>query len=140
MKKQLGFLAFCLLAVSCDTSSDLTPTSIYGFWVIETVYLNGENSIKYVDYLNNGGNHLNIKEDKTFGRNYDLGYWYFYDNTLILHRDESSGFKDWTYKLIELSGDKLVLERLEESQHCCNFDSFTENEIITIREVYKRMN
>jgi len=143
MKKQVALLTLCFAALSCDTSSDSTPstTSILGFWSRETVYLNGVNSIEYVDFLNDGTNFLNIKKDKTFERAYDNGSWNLSNKTLALNRNESSGLIDWTYEVIEHSANSLILEiKLTESQYCCGFDSFTDNEIITIREVYIRLN
>jgi hypothetical protein len=143
MKKNLLFLTLCFAVLSCDTSSDMDPSthSITGFWSRETVYLNGVNSIEYVDFLNNGTNFLSIKNDKTFERAYDNGSWNLSCKTLVLDREEPSGLGDWTYEIIEHSDNNLTLEiKLTESQYCCGFDSFTDNEIITIREVYKRSN
>jgi hypothetical protein len=144
VKKQLTLLTLCLAAIiSCDTNSHVTPSaeSILGFWSIETVYLNGVNSIAYVDFLHNGTNFLNIKKDKTFERAYDVGNWDLSDLTLTLDRKEPSGYGDWEYKIIEYSTNNLILEiKLPEGLYCCDFDSFTDNEIITIREVYKRSN
>src|SRR6187549_1975069 len=112
MKKQLALLTLCFAVLSCDTGSDLTQNtnSILGFWSRETVYLNGVNSSQYVDFLNGDTNFLNIKKDKTFERAYDLGHWNLYNKTLTLDREDSSGIADWTYKVIQYSGDKLILE------------------------------
>lgn len=141
MKKQLISFAVFLTAISCDTSQEQTTEIdlIQGFWSRETVYLNGENSNKYVDFLNDGTNFLHIKQDKTFARAYDMGLWDLSHQTLTLDRNESTRMIDWTYIITELSNDKLILEtKLTEGQYCCGFDAFTDNEIITITEVYKR--
>lgn len=142
MKNLLGLLTFCLVALSCETSSDLVPgnKAIVGFWSRETVFLNGVNSLEYVDFLN-GTNFLNIKNDNTFERAYDIGRWNLSYPTLMLDREGSSGISDWTYEIIAYSENNLVLEiRLTEGQYCCGFDAFSDNEIITIREFYKKLN
>ena len=143
MKKQLAILAICFAALSCDNNSDsdISPDTIIGFWSRETVYLNGVNSIAYVDFLNGGTNYINIKNDNTFDRAYDIGVWDLCNNTLTLKRDENTGSANWTYKIISHTGTNLILEmRLNESQYCCDFDSFNDSEIITIKEVYKKIN
>ena len=58
----------------------------------------------------------------------------------MLDRVESGGFIDWKYKIVETSANLLVLEmNLAAGQYCCSGDAFQANEVITIREVYKRM-
>jgi hypothetical protein len=140
MKTYLKLLLPCLVLLSCDTSSDLKP-SILGFWSRETVYLNGVNSVEYVDFLNNGTNFLELKADETFARAYDLGRWNLSGHTLTLDRDAPLPQADWSYGVIRLWNDELVVEiKLTEGQYCCGFDEFDDDEIITIREVYKRLN
>jgi hypothetical protein len=143
MRSRLSVLAICLIVVSCDSNVDLSikPDSLIGFWSRETVYLNGTNSNEYVDFLNGGTNFLEIKENTTFSRAYDNGSWQLSNQTLNLERDEATGLGDWSYKIIELSNRNLILEiKLTESQYCCGFDSFSDNEIITIKEVYTKIN
>jgi len=58
---------------------------------------------------------------------------------LTLDRDEPSGYQDWEYKIVAFSKDFLVLElKLVEGKYCCSFDEFADDEIITIKEVYRR--
>jgi hypothetical protein len=139
MKKKLFILCLSFAVLSCDPNSDvIEPNSLIGFWNRETVYLNGVNSIEFVDFLN-GGNYLEMKEDRTFSRAYDNGNWNQSNRTLSLERSVNSGMGDWTYKIIDVTKDVLTLEiKLTESQYCCGFDAFDENEIITILEIYKR--
>jgi hypothetical protein len=89
MKNLFFILAICLV-LSCDNESDQQPNAndIIGFWSRETVYLNDVNSNEYVDFLNNGTNFLDLKEDKIFYRAYDIGTWQLSGRTLTLDRDE----------------------------------------------------
>ncbi|MEJ1239704.1 hypothetical protein WBG78_16325 [Chryseolinea sp. T2] len=141
MRKQLAVLALLYAAMSCDKDSDATPTedAMLGLWNREIVYLNGTNSDQIWDNLN-GTNHLQFNRDKTFGRAYEIGHWVLSGKSLTLDRDESTGGRDWIYDIIENSKDKLVLEiKLRESEYCCDFDAFSDTEIITIREVYRKV-
>jgi hypothetical protein len=132
-------LAICTVTLSCDSNPDLDiqADSVIGFWSRETVYLNGVNS----DFLSGHNSFLEIKKDKTFYRPYDIGTWHLLCNTLNLERAASSGMGNWTYKIIDHTKDYLTLEiNPTEGQYCCGFDEFTDNEIITIKEVYKKVN
>jgi hypothetical protein len=126
--------------ISCDnTDVKVQENSIVGFWHRETVYLNGINSAEYFDLLN-GTSFLSIKSDNTFDRPYDFGTWLRSDNTFTLKRSYS-GIGEWEYTIIEETKTTLVIEmQLNESEYCCGFDEFDDNEIITIKEVYKRIN
>jgi hypothetical protein len=142
MKINLFILAICLATFSCDDPSDNTnlDDSLIGFWSVETVYLNGVNSLEYVDFLN-GGNFLEIKEDNTFQRAYEFGTWSRSNLTLTLDRDENTGRGDWAYRILKQTKMSLVLEtKLKEGEYCCGFPQFDDDEIITIREVYKKVN
>lgn len=141
--KNLFFILMISVALSCDNDSDTEPqvNDMIGFWSRETVYLNEVNSNEYVDFLNDGTNFLDLREDKVFHRAYDIGTWNLSGYTLTLDRDESSGFNDWEYKILTFSKDFLVLEvKLVEGKYCCGFDEFADDEIITIREVYRKQN
>ena len=141
--KNLLIIAMCISFLSCDNNTALTtqPDSIVGLWSREIVYLNGVNSNEYVDFLNNGTNFLNLYKDKSFSRAYDNGTWRVLNDTLKLKRDLNSGMGDWTYKIIDHTKSSLTLEtKLTEGQYCCGFDQFTDTEIITIKEVYKKGN
>jgi len=143
MKNYPLMLIICALLTGCDSGSDpaFNAEQLLGFWSRETVYLNGVNSNAYVDFLNGGTNFLDIKRDKTFSRAYDNGSWALFDEALVLDRMESNGRGDWKYKIIHRSAGDLVLEiKLTGGQYCCGFDAFAEDEVITIREVYKRLN
>ena len=142
MKTPFFILAICLV-LSCDSESDHQPNAndVIGFWSRETVYLNEINSNEYVDFLNNGTNFLDLKEDWVFHRAYDIGTWKLSGNTLTLDRDEPSGYEDWEYKILAFSEDFLMLEvKLVEAKYCCGFDEFADDEVITIREVYRKQN
>jgi hypothetical protein len=142
MKNLFFILAICLV-LSCDNESDQQPNAndIIGFWSRETVYLNDVNSNEYVDFLNNGTNFLDLKEDKIFYRAYDIGTWQLSGRTLTLDRDEPSGYEDWEYKILTFSEDFLMLEvKLVEGKYCCGFDEFADDDIITIRELYRKQN
>jgi hypothetical protein len=139
--KNLFFILVICVVMSCDNDSDDQPSAqdLIGFWSRETVYLNEVNSNEYVDFLNNGTNFLDLKEDKIFHRAYDLGTWRLSGYTLTLDRDEPSGYQDWECKIVAFSKDFLVLElKLVEGKYCCSFDEFADDEIITIKEVYRR--
>jgi hypothetical protein len=141
--KNLFFILIICVALSCDRDSDAEPqvADMIGFWSRETVYLNEVNSNEYVDFLNNGTNFLDLKEDKIFHRAYDIGTWQLSGSTLILDRDELSGYADWEYKIVAFSQDFLMLEiKLVEGKYCCGFDEFADDEIIRIREVYRKQN
>lgn len=141
--KNLFFILMISVALSCDNDSDTEPqvNDMIGFWSRETVYLNEVNSNEYVDFLNDGTNFLDLREDKVFHRAYDIGTWNLSGYTLTLDRDESSGFNDWEYKILTFSKDFLVLEvKLVEGKYCCGFDEFADDEIITIKEVYRKQN
>lgn len=138
--KNILFIIAIGVAVSCDNDADEQPdiNDVIGFWSRETVYLNEVNSNEYVDFLNNGTNFLDLKEDKIFHRAYDLGTWRLSGHTLTLDR-EPAGYEDWEYRIVSFSKDFLVLElKLVESKYCCSFDAFADDEIITIKEVYRR--
>ncbi|HYG02337.1 MAG TPA: hypothetical protein VD927_07815 [Chryseosolibacter sp.] len=142
MKTKLSLLILSLLTLSCDHSADEVKNSdaIVGFWSRQSVYLNGVNSNEHADFLNGGTNHLHIRKDNTFGRAYDNGTWLLSDGMLVLDRIESGGFADWTYKIVHHLNDSLVLDtQLTEGEYCCDFPSFAEDEVITIREVYKKL-
>jgi len=141
MKKKLLFLFICFAVVSCENEYDdcSHAESIIGMWSRETVYLNGDNSVEYVDFLNNGTNYLELKNDKTFARVYDNGTWQLAGKSLMLDRDETSGLSDWNYAIVDVTKNNLTLEvKLNESQYCCGFEEFEDNEIIVIKEVYKK--
>ncbi len=140
MRQPLCIVVICFAVLACDNSADINirPDSITGFWSREMVYLNGVNSVEYVDFLNGGTNFLEIKNDHTFSRAYDNGTWHLSNVVIKLERGGAS--LDWTYKIIEYSKENLILEiKLTEGQYCCGFDAFSENEIITIKEVYKKV-
>jgi hypothetical protein len=142
MKNLFVILTICV-ALSCDSDSDTEPraSDLIGFWSRETVYLNEVNSNEYVDFLNNGTNFLDLREDKVFHRAYDIGTWNISGYTLTLDRDEDTGFSDWEYKILAFSKDFLMLEmKLVESKYCCGFDAFADDEIITIKEIYRKQN
>lgn len=139
--KNLFFIMAIGLLLSCDNESDEQPNDndIIGLWSRETVYLNEVNSSEYVDFLNNGTNFLYLKEDKVFHRAYDIGIWRLSGRILTLDRNEPSGYEDWEYEILAFSEDFLMLEvKLVESKYCCSFDEFADDEIISIREVYRR--
>jgi hypothetical protein len=141
MKKRLLFLVIGYAALSCENEYDecTHAESIVGFWSRETVYFNGVNSVEYVDFLNNGTNYLELKDDNTFARAYDNGTWQLTGKSLKLDRDETSGLSDWNYAIVEVTKNSLTLEvKLNEGQYCCGFDEFDDSEIIIIKEVYKK--
>jgi hypothetical protein len=143
MKTRLFLLIICCSTFSCENrvDFDIKADSLIGFWSRETVYLNGVNSAEYVDFLNDGNGFLEIKEDQGFSRPYDLGVWHLSGRILTLDRDESTGMGDWSYKILEVSPKKFVLEiSLTEGQYCCGFDAFTSDEVIVIKEVYSKLN
>jgi len=138
--RHLSFLLIaCLVVLSCEEHKFVRPEAIVGSWRSEAVYLNGVNSEQYFDWLNTGSVFI-IKNDNTYARNYVWGNWRLSNEELRLEANENMGMVDWNYKIIEQTKDQLTLElHLTESQYCCNFDSFTDTEIITIKEVYKRI-
>jgi hypothetical protein len=141
MRRLSILLAVCFGVLSCDEDNVTTvrPEAIIGSWRSETVYLNGVNSEQYVDWLNTGSVFI-IKDDNTYARNYVWGNWRLCNEELKLEANADMGMADWKYKIIEHTEDRLTLElNLTESQYCCNFDSFTDAEVITIKEVYKRI-
>jgi hypothetical protein len=139
MQVKLLFAAFFLLALSCDsdTETKIDQAKLVGLWNLETVYLNGVNSDEQTDILN-GNNFLELKPNLTFERAYDPGFWSINGKILKLDRGEGTRV-DWTYRVISQDNHNLVLEmKLREGDYCCNFDHFESDEVITIREVYKR--
>lgn len=139
--KNLFLILTISVALSCSNDSDVEPqiNDMIGFWSRETVYLNEVNSNEYVDFLNDGTNFLVLREDKMFHRAYDIGTWNLSGYTLTLDREEATGFNDWEYRIISFSKDFLILEiKLVEGKYCCGFEAFAEDEVITIREVYRK--
>lgn len=142
MKRQLLFLLICCAGLSCEEEQNNCPDAgkLVGIWSRETVFLNGVNSAAYVDFLNNGTNFLDLKTNKSFARAYDNGTWRLSGRLLKLERDATSGIGDWTYDILSLTETSLTLEtRMNESQYCCGFEAFSDNEIIAIKEVYSRV-
>ena len=120
-----------------DSDAGIKTDSLAAFWNLEKVTINGSNSTEY-NY--SPANFLELGSDKTFSRAYESGEWNLSGRNLTLDRDESFGMSDWSYQIISVSDDALVMEmQLIESQYRWDFESFTENEVLTIREVYNKI-
>lgn len=86
------------------------------------------------------GRYLGLVEGGEYFGVYMTGTWALQGKNLQIHR----AFMDpdaelWNYEVVGFSNDRLILEiRLTESQYCCDFEEFASDEVITIREIYKR--
>jgi hypothetical protein len=140
MKKRFFVVAILFACFSCclgDPEPELNVDSLPGVWNLEEVTINGINSAEY-NY--SPSKFLALESDKTFSRAYESGSWNLKGKNLTLYHNKTFGMSDWSYQIISLSEDKLIVEmQLIESEYRWNFDSFSENEILTIREVYIRI-
>ena len=136
MKKIILMLLICIATLSCN-NNEPELTSPLGFWLLQRVDLNGINAVR-TDFTM--ANYLDIKDDKTLSRCYDRGKWGLADHALTIDWD-SPGGTDWTYKIIDQTQNTLTLQvELTESQYNYDFNEFSDDEIITITEFYKKTN
>lgn len=138
MKTRLLLVATVFACISCcdDDESEIKSDSLHGLWNLEKVTIAGTNTI---EYDNSPANFLQLDGDKKFSRAYESGNWILKGRNLTLDRDETFGMVDWSYQIISITNTGLVVEmQLIESEYRWNFESFADDELLTIREVYAK--
>jgi hypothetical protein len=137
MKTRFLFVAILFACFSCclgDPEPEINVDSLAGFWNLQEVTINDINSD---EYNFSPSNFLKLESNKTFSRAYESGNWNLKGKNLTLDREEALGMSDWHYQIISITDNKLVVEmQLIESEYRWDFDSFTDEEVLTIREVY----
>jgi hypothetical protein len=139
----LLLIVICFIStVSCEQKesklSKVDTTLLTGGWNLEEVTFNSIDGTEINEWISNS-TVLHLDEDQTYYRNYVSGKWSLEDKKLILNPADDSKFYYWEYGIITLSKTKLEVRiELTESQYCCDFEQFEDDEIITITETYTK--
>ncbi|MFY0605923.1 MAG: hypothetical protein JXR10_04355 [Cyclobacteriaceae bacterium] len=140
--KRLYFRIVLLLTIGLsgcsDESTEITPELMIGGWNLDEVVINGLNGSEINDWISNS-TALGLDSTLMYYRNYVTGNWSLEGDKLILDpADRLSGFY-WEYEILTVTSKQLKMKiELTESQYCCDFEQFGDNELLTIVETYSR--
>lgn len=139
MKKLLPVVVLLFGCFSCcdDSDPEINVDALSGFWNLHEVKINGKSS---AEYNFSPANFLKLDSDNTFSRAYISGNWVLSGRKLTLQHAGSIQMPDWSYEILSISEDRLVIEmQLIEAEYLWNFDSFAENDVLNIREAYVKL-
>ncbi len=136
-----GFIYFIISAslfFSCSEETvEIQPDLLLGGWNLEKVEIDDLDGTKINDWVSSAA--LYFDKDQSYYRNYVGGEWTVSGDKLIL--DPTEGLEQFyrESKILLLSDNTLkVRMNLTESQYCCDFEQFGDDEILTITETYTR--
>lgn len=138
--KTLKLLLFTISLTSlfsCNQEEiEINQDLITGQWNLEQVTLNNINGTEINDWISNS-TILNIDDNKSYYRNYVSGEWSLIDDKLNLIPIQELQIDSWNYQILELTKKTLKIKvYLTESEYCCDFEQFVDDEILTIVETY----
>ncbi|GAA0893464.1 hypothetical protein GCM10009122_31430 [Fulvivirga kasyanovii] len=124
---------------ACDKEeSVLDPKLITGTWKLENVTFNGIDGGAINDWVSTSAI-LQVDDNKHYYRNYVGGEWNINNRKLILDPGDRLPEFYWEYEILELTKETLKVKiLLSETQYCCDFDQFENDDVLVIIETYKK--
>jgi len=122
-----------------DDTVQAKKSDLIGVWQTESGIIKNASGVEVDNQIENNTT-LSLGEADAYYRNYIEGNWTLAANKITLMPDASFQQDSWDYQVLEFTETTLTLEvKLTEAAYCCNFPEFASNELLTITEVYKRV-
>lgn len=128
-------ISFIMIFLSCKKNDSVQLSPITGNWQSKEIYINGQ----LQDVKLSNSTHLSVQEDFQYIRNYTSGTWKLEGNRIEFIPKQELALPSRQYQIVEHSEEILYLEIiLTEKEYGWNFEDIAEDEVITVREKFRR--